>query len=274
MRKMLTDTLWDVIRSHVRPAGRRRCGAKPQVSDRVFLEALFYIARTGCPWRDLPAQFGAWDAAYNRFRRWVANGRLRRLFLAATEKPELGELPRLLIDSTIVRAHQHAAGAPRKKRAKGPTPRRRPKASAPAVGGESSKIIAIVSDENTVIDFDVAPGQRHDATLLEPLLAKAQRRVQEVEELVGDKGFDGRPQRAACLDRGVMPMIPGRSNQVEPAEVYPEAYKQRNKIGRLFGKMKHFRRAATRYDKLKSTYKGILNVVFAFLRTRAIVNRT
>jgi len=50
-----------------------------------------------------------------------------------------------------------------------------------------------------------------------------------------------------------MPMIPRKSNHKEPAEVYPEAYQQRNEIERLFGKMKHFCRAATRYDKLKST---------------------
>jgi len=124
-----------------------------------------------------------------------------------------------------------------------------------------------------VIEFDVVPGQRHDAPLLEPLLEKAQKRVPEVEELVGDRGFDGQPQREACLDRDVMPQIPGKKNQKDPAEVYPEAYRERNKIERLFGKLKQFRRAATRYDKLKSTFKGFLKLCFAFIRLRSIVNR-
>ena len=122
MRKMLTNAMWAVLKPHVAPTGRHACGAKPQVSDRVFLEALLYIARTGCPWRDLPAGFGAWDAVYNRFRRWIRSGRLRALFEALTDRPELGDLPRVFLDSTVLRAHAHAAGAPRKKSASGPTP--------------------------------------------------------------------------------------------------------------------------------------------------------
>ena len=139
MRKMLTNALWDVIRPHVRPTGRQRCGAKPQVSDRVFLEALLYIARTGCPWRDLPAQFGAWDAVYNRFRRWVANGRLRKLFEALTGHPELGEIPRLFVDSTVLRAHAHAAGAARKKKGSGPNAPRNSRGSAAAAADSAPK---------------------------------------------------------------------------------------------------------------------------------------
>jgi putative transposase len=68
------------------------------------------------PWRDLPGEFGRWDTVYNRFRRWVASGALRRLFEAMTDDPAFGEFRRALIDSTIVRAHQHAAGARRKKK--------------------------------------------------------------------------------------------------------------------------------------------------------------
>lgn len=139
MRKMLTNALWDVIRPHVRPTGRQRCGAKPQVSDRVFLEALLYIARTGCPWRDLPAPFGAWDAVYNRFRRWVASGRLRKLFEALTEHPELGEIPRLFVDSTVLRAHAHAAGAARKKKGSAPNALRTSKGSAAAAADSAAK---------------------------------------------------------------------------------------------------------------------------------------
>ena len=139
MRKMLTDAMWDLIRPHIRPTGLHRCGAKPETSDRIFLEALLYIARTGCPWRDLPARFGAWDAAYNRFRRWVAGGRLRKLFEAVTDHPELGEIPRLFVDSTVLRAHAHAAGAARKKKGSGPNARARSRASAKAAAGTARK---------------------------------------------------------------------------------------------------------------------------------------
>ena len=115
MRYMLTDDLWDLLAPHVEAAKRFRGGQPPVLSDRMFLEALLYWARTGIPWRDLPSEFGSWDAVYNRFGRWVRSGSLKALFEALTAEPELGEVRRVLIDSTIVRAHQHASGAPRKK---------------------------------------------------------------------------------------------------------------------------------------------------------------
>lgn len=115
MRWMITDALWDVLGPAAEQAKRHRGGQKPRLSDRLFFEALLYITRTGVPWRDLPGDFGAWDAVYNRFRRWVASGSMARLFERLTDNPQLGEVRRILIDSTIVRAHAHAAGARKKK---------------------------------------------------------------------------------------------------------------------------------------------------------------
>ena len=80
MRYRITDDLWATLGPAVEPAKRHTCGAKPDLPDRMFLEALLYWARTGVPWRDLPAEFGAWDAVYHRFRRWVTSGRLAALF--------------------------------------------------------------------------------------------------------------------------------------------------------------------------------------------------
>src|SRR5215210_6658867 len=135
MRYMLTDELWRAMRPLVEGAKRHKGGQAPVLPDRAFFEALLYLARTGIPWRDLPAEFGAWDAVYNRFRRWVSSGALRRLFEALTADPAFGEVRRVLIDSTIVRAHQHAAGARRKKKRSGPSGRRRLRRWAAAAAG-------------------------------------------------------------------------------------------------------------------------------------------
>ena len=116
MRLMITDALWAGLGPAVERAKKNKGGPRPQLPDRMFLEELLYVARTGVPWRDLPGDFGRWDAVYNRFRRWVSSGSLARLFEALTERPEFAEVRRVLIDSTIIRAHPHAAGA-RKKRA-------------------------------------------------------------------------------------------------------------------------------------------------------------
>jgi len=128
MRYLFTDELWEAFRPLVRQAKRHRCGQKPQLPDRLFFEALLYWARTGVPWRDLPTEFGAWDAVYNRFRRWVGSGSLAKLFELLTADPQFGDIRRVFLDSTIIRAHAHAAGARKKKGA----PRRRAWAAAGA----------------------------------------------------------------------------------------------------------------------------------------------
>jgi transposase len=135
MRYMLSDELWAAMEPLVRQAKRHQGGQAPALPERAFFEALLYLARTGIPWRDLPAEFGRWDAVYNRFRRWVHSGALRRLFEALTADPAFGEVRRVLIDSTIVRAHQHAAGARRTKKSSGRSGRPRGRRWAAAAAG-------------------------------------------------------------------------------------------------------------------------------------------
>ena len=136
----------------------------------------------------------------------------------------------------------------------------------------SSKVILTAADENTAIAVDVVPGQANDAPLLEPMLDATRERLPVIDELVGDKGFDGDGQRLACLDRGVMPQIPNRSNRADPWAWDPEAYRGRNRVERLFGKLKQFRRAATRYEKLKATFLGVIHLALGFIRLRASAN--
>ena len=135
MRYMITDELWAAMGPIVDGAKRHKGGQPPVLPDRMFFEALLYTARTGVPLRDLPAEFGAWDAVYNRFRRWVASGAMAPLFDAMTADPQFGEVRRVLVDSTNVRAHRHAAGARRKRSGSGRRPRRGGRDPAAAAGG-------------------------------------------------------------------------------------------------------------------------------------------
>ena len=112
VRLLLTDEAWAELTS-VLATLKSRAGSPPVLSDRLFIEAVLYLARTGTPWRDLPQDFGQWDAVYNRFRRWEQRGIWRRLW----EHFQAGACPlarHLFVDATIVRAHQHAAGALKK----------------------------------------------------------------------------------------------------------------------------------------------------------------
>jgi putative transposase len=76
----------------------------------MFVEGVLWIVRTGSPWRDLPEVFGCWNSAFRRFSRWSAKGVWHRIFAAMADDPDFEYL---ILDSTIVRAHQHAAGAKR-----------------------------------------------------------------------------------------------------------------------------------------------------------------
>src|ERR1700684_678085 len=76
--------------------------------NRMFVEGVLGIVRTGSPWRDLPAVFGEWNSVFRRFSRWSRKGVWWRIFEAMSDDPDFEYL---IVDSTIVRAHQHAAGA-------------------------------------------------------------------------------------------------------------------------------------------------------------------
>ena len=112
VRLVLTDAAWEEI-AEVLHKAKRADGRPPVQSDRMFLEAVLYVARTGVPWRDLPEGFGQWDAVYNRFRRWEQRGVWQKLW-AGLQDDALKVAKHIFIDSTIVRAHQHAAGALKK----------------------------------------------------------------------------------------------------------------------------------------------------------------
>jgi len=99
----LTDFEWSVIEPLL-PMDRR--GPKPK-NNRQILNGIFYILRAGCPWRDLPERYGPYTTVYNRFNRWRKAGIWDKL-MDAIVKAHDGEVQ--MIDSSIVRVHQHASG--------------------------------------------------------------------------------------------------------------------------------------------------------------------
>ena len=112
LRLLISDALWSTIGPVLREL-KHAAGSPPRLSDRMFIEAVLYQARTGTPWRDLPGEFGHWNAVYHRFRRWEKGGLWERLWQRFQTLDD-EQLHELFIDSTIVRAHQHAAGASKK----------------------------------------------------------------------------------------------------------------------------------------------------------------
>jgi transposase len=83
--------------------------------NRLFVDAVLWIAKTGAPWRDLPERFGNWNSVWRRFDRWARKGTWQRVFEALQDP----DLEWLILDSTVIRAHPHAAGAEKKRTGRG-----------------------------------------------------------------------------------------------------------------------------------------------------------
>ena len=92
-------------------------GRPPKIRNREALEGILHILRTWTPWRDLPPQYGAWHTIYMRWHRWVERGVWWNILMVLKRLKRI-ELHLVFLDSTVVRAHQHAAGAPKKRASK------------------------------------------------------------------------------------------------------------------------------------------------------------
>lgn len=114
----LTDAQWARIEPLLPDRTPRRGGRWRD--HRQVIDAIAFKYRTGTPWMDLPEQFGSWKGAHNRLRKWAADGTWEKVFTALLAQADAeGDLDWVVaVDSTVVRAHQHAAGA----RQKGPRP--------------------------------------------------------------------------------------------------------------------------------------------------------
>ena len=103
-RHALTDSQWRQLQ---RVLPRQRAGPEAIRGDRLFIEAVLYRAKTGCPWRDLPERFGPWKSVYNRFANWAKQGHWATIFKELqVEVDETGSI----VDGSVVRAHQDASG--------------------------------------------------------------------------------------------------------------------------------------------------------------------
>ena len=109
VRKWLRNDQWTRIEPMF--PGKASDPGRSGRDNRLFVEAVLWVARTGSPWRDLPQEFGGWNSVYQRFARWSRSGVWQRVFEQLALE---ADFEKVFIDSTIVRAHQHAAGAAKK----------------------------------------------------------------------------------------------------------------------------------------------------------------
>ena len=169
-RHELTDDQW-ARTEHLLP-GRPGGHGGVARDNRLFVNAVWFVAETGIPWRDLPERFGPWDTAYHRSNAWCEKGVWVRVFRAVQDP----DLEWLLLDSTVVRAHPHAAGmnTTADDRALG-----RPR------GGFGTKLHPAVDALGDPVALHLSPGQDADVSHAEALLGD-----HRPAAVLGDKGYD------------------------------------------------------------------------------------
>ena len=116
----------------------------------MFLNAVYYVAKTAIPWRDLPERFGKWDTVYHRFNEWSKKGVWKRLFEVVQDL----DLGWLFVDSTTVRAHQHAADM---------NTGGEDQDLGRSVGGFTTKLHMAVDSLANPVAMHLSPGQDHDS---------------------------------------------------------------------------------------------------------------
>jgi transposase len=216
---------------------------------RRFIEAVYYVCRSGCQWRLLPTYYGDWRAVHKRFKDWCNRDIWKRLFESQQIDPDMEWV---MIDSTIVRAHACAAGYGKDTQEQ--------EALGRSKGGFTTKIHALVDALGNPIKFLLTPGQRHDITQAKDLTTA----VVDIPVL-GDKAYDV-DHFVATLE--AKECIPPRKNRKKPRSYDEYLYRERHAIECFFGKIKHFRRIFSRYDKVARSYLSFLYFAGALIWLR------
>jgi transposase len=107
-RHEINDFDWERIKNLLPPENTGE--GRPSKSNRLMLNAMLWINKTGAPWRDIPERFGPWQTVYSRFRLWIKNDVFTEMFKSLTVDADMQNVS---VDSTSCKAHQHAAGAKR-----------------------------------------------------------------------------------------------------------------------------------------------------------------
>jgi transposase len=151
-----------------------------------------------------------------------------------------------MIDTSIVRLHQHGACITRNRR----------QSMGRSRGGLTSKIHAVVDTNGLPVRLALTAGEAHDNRLARCLLS----RLKSGSMLLADRGYDADWIRAIVTKRSAWANIPPRSNRNEPICFSPHLYRARNQVERFFNRIKQCRRTATRYDKLAANYLAFIQL--------------
>ncbi|MFF8730657.1 IS5 family transposase [Streptomyces sp. NPDC015171] len=253
---------------------------------RRTLEAIAWKYRTNSPWRDLPEELGSFQTAHKRLIRWAVDGTWEKIFAAvlaaADAVDDIGWT--VSVDSTVVRAHQHAAGAPQK----GAEGRNEPAdhALGRSRGGLSTKIHLAADGYARPLALAITAGQAGDAPAFETVMARIRvprtglgRPRTRPTMVLADRAYSSRAIRGHLRRRQIRAVIPQPSDQIghrlrrgrqggRPPGFDADAYKQRNTVERCINRLKQWRGLAARTDKLAIAYQAALHLAAILIWAR------
>jgi transposase len=248
-QSVLTDAQWEVLAPLI-----EQC-RPPHTTEhhnlRRTIEAIIWRHENGAKWRRVPAELGPWWMAAQTFNRWSHHGVWERLLEMAQQRDGV-ELGMTFLDGTSIRAHQKAAGAAKK----GSTSAQRDKREGlgRSRGGFGTKACVIADASGRAIGFALAPGQAHELPLAPLLLAFL---VVIPLWIVGDRGYASHAFRELIWSLGARPAIPAKRNEA-PVACPSWIYNNRNRVERLWARLKEWRAVATRYEKTACSFMGVL----------------
>ncbi|WP_354604577.1 IS5 family transposase [Streptomyces panacea] len=248
---------------------------------RGVIDGIAWKFQAGSQWVYLPEKYGNWRGVYNRLRMWAVDGTWERVFTALMARADADEDLNwaVSVDSTIVRADQHAAGA---RKTGAPAGEPHDHAIGRSRGGLSTKIRLASDDRCGPMVFVLTAGQAGDAPVFPDVMARLRvprprgRPRTRPDVVLADKAYSSRAIRDHLRRRGIRAVIPVPADQRghrlrrgsrggRPPFFDRDTYKQRNTVERCINKLKQWRGLATRYDKTATIYLAGLHLAGIFI---------
>ena len=259
-RHDLADRQWERLAPLLPP--EKPDTGRPAAPHRPIVNGILWLKRTGAPWRDIPSCYGKWSTIASRFYRWCKQGVWQRILDALQQEADAAgqiDWETHYVDGSVVRAHQHAAGA------HASTPDA--EALGRSQGGFSTKIHLRADGNGKPMTFVLTAGQRHEAVVFEQLMEQGAvkrngrgRPRRRPRRVVGDKGYSSRKIRAYLRRRHIRYTIPRKRNERRTGPFDRAIYRTRSRVECLINRLKQSRRIATRYEKYAVYYLAMLTI--------------
>ncbi|WP_135501424.1 IS5 family transposase [Roseovarius aestuariivivens] len=214
---------------------------KPRVDDRRVLSGIIFINRNGLCWRDAPEVCGPHKTLYSRWKRWGEKGIFARMMVGLAA--EHGEEKTVMIDTTYLKAHRAATCMAATKGGRGRLVGR-------TKGGMNTKLHALCGSQGRPLSLFVTAGQVSNYIGARALLSSQPK----FDWLLGDRDYDADWFREALKNNSIRACIPGRKQRKTTVKYDERRYKRRNRIEIMFGRLKHWPRVATRYDRCPEVF--------------------